>query len=200
MLSTESQPCSYPYSLLFFGHYPSWLQCNTKILKSVFLNMKKGTKWSFAGTLLSSLSMFGEIFTPIMLTKFMPIKNISTCEEEKICIMQLLDLLNPDAIYIYIYIRKQCSVSNLILLWSLSVFTVFKTQVLQTYYQTTYFFILICLIRTLFAYKIRLLKHFFELLFNTSDLNHIFTLLHLCNPWFSKKSTGFPWKSRAVKL
>ena len=104
MLSTESQPCSYPYSLLFFGHYPSWLQCNTKILKSVFLNMKKGTKWSFAGTLLSSLSMFGEIFTPIMLTKFMPIKNISTCEEAKICIMQLLDLLNPDAIYIYIYI------------------------------------------------------------------------------------------------
>ena len=113
MLSTESQPCSYLYSLLlFFGHYPSWLQCNTKILRSVFLNMKKGTKWSFAGTLLSSLSiMFGEIFTPIMLTKFMPIKNISIFEETKICIMQLLHLLNTNT-YVSVCM-KQCSVLNI---------------------------------------------------------------------------------------
>ena len=85
MLSTESQPCSYLYSLLlFFGHYPSWLQCNTKILKSVFLNMKKGTKSSFVVTLLSSLSiMFGKIFTPIMLTKFMPKKMLVYSKKKK---------------------------------------------------------------------------------------------------------------------
>ena len=46
--------------------------------------MKKGTKSSFVGTLLSSLSiMFGETFIPIMLTKFMPIKIISIFEETK---------------------------------------------------------------------------------------------------------------------
>ena len=66
----------WPVSILVTMHY--------KILKSVFLNMKKGTKSSFVGTLLSSLSiMFGETFTPIMLTKFMPIKIISIFEETK---------------------------------------------------------------------------------------------------------------------
>ena len=46
--------------------------------------MKKGTKSRFVGTLLSSLSiMFGETFTLIMLTKFMPMKSISVFEETK---------------------------------------------------------------------------------------------------------------------
>ena len=50
--------------------------------------MKNGTKSSFVGTLLSSLSvMLGEVFTPVMLTKFMPIKNISIFEETKIRIL-----------------------------------------------------------------------------------------------------------------
>ena len=46
--------------------------------------MKKGTKSSFAVTLLSSLSiMFGKIFAPIMLTKFMPKKMLVYSKKQK---------------------------------------------------------------------------------------------------------------------
>ena len=67
---------------------------------------------------------------------------------------------------IYVYI---CSVSNI-------KFTVYKTQGLQIYYQASSFFMLICLIRTLFTCKIRFLKHFLQPLFNTSDVTHIFSV------------------------
>ena len=76
-------------------------------------------------------------------------------------------------VYMYVYIYNIyvyiCSVSNI-------KFTVYKTQGLQIYYQASSFFMLICLIRTLFTCKIRFLKHFLQPLFNTSDVTHIFSV------------------------